>query len=80
MKTIPPHLAVPAKELRILDIPLGQGYGLLKLKKITSLSYIFKILETNQLIKYFILYYIKLLHNLVTCLYLNTIYVVRYGE
>ena len=36
MKTIPPHLAVPANELRILDIPLGQGYCLFKFKKLAS--------------------------------------------
>ena len=36
MKTIPPHLAVPANELRILDIPLGQGYGLFKFKELAS--------------------------------------------
>ena len=36
MKTIPPHLAVPANELRILDIPLGQGYCLFNFKKLAS--------------------------------------------
>ena len=36
MKTIPPHLAVPANELRILDIPLGQGYCLFKFKELAS--------------------------------------------